>query len=196
MAERPILFSTPMVESLFAGCKTQTRRVITKRNSLGIYDYFDPETAYADNDKDIQGNLKVPKPDMTIHPTAVCKTIVDDIFWVRETCQFIHGDEDGWWVYKADDPDGAVLAGHSLEKWCPSIFMPKKACRLFLKVNRVWPERINDISEADAKREGVGSKAEFKKLWDSINKKRGFGWDVNPWCWCYEFERVEGLNND
>lgn len=34
-------------------------------------------------------------------------------------------------------------------------------------------------------------RAHFAALWDSINAKRGFGWDVNPWVWVVEFERVE-----
>jgi len=32
---------------------------------------------------------------------------------------------------------------------------------------------------------------EISCFWDSINKKRGYGWSNNPWVWVYEFERIE-----
>ena len=31
----------------------------------------------------------------------------------------------------------------------------------------------------------------YQKLWESLNAKRGFSWDANPWVWVYEFGRVE-----
>jgi hypothetical protein len=34
----------------------------------------------------------------------------------------------------------------------------------------------------------------YECLWDSINAKRGYGWDENPWVWVIEFERVEVPN--
>jgi hypothetical protein len=89
--------------------------------------------------------------------------------------------------------------------------MPREAARLFLKVKTVRVERLHDITENDARNEGVKdpydyqepsyynqphvrgmeiNKSAFAGLWDSLNAKRGYGWESNPWVWVYEFERV------
>jgi len=107
-------------------------------------------------------------------------------------------------VYRADGYEADLSAG---EKWCPSIFMPRWASRITLRVTDVRVERVQDISADDARDEGVcldtwklhqshdgtismslAAVQEFRSLWDSINAKRGFGWDVNPWVWVVEFE--------
>jgi hypothetical protein len=70
--------------------------------------------------------------------------------------------------------------------------MPKRASRLTLTVTDVRVQRVQEISEDDVKAEGVRPEgpdlwdrvemlARFAGLWDSLNAKRGFGWDVNPW---------------
>jgi hypothetical protein len=67
-------------------------------------------------------------------------------------------------------------------------------------------ERVQDISEEDARVEGVqlrggwnvndteygvNYRGPFSHLWVSLNAKRGYGWGVNPWCWVYGLERTE-----
>lgn len=87
-------------------------------------------------------------------------------------------------------------------KWRPSIHMPRWACRLVLEVTAVRIERLQAITSDDAIDEGiepsdVGDAREeaafnvtaYAELWDALNKKRGFGWDVNPWVWVVEFKR-------
>lgn len=82
--------------------------------------------------------------------------------------------------------------------------MPKEAARIFLKVKDVRVERLQDITDEDAYREGAGDKdviyqtgacvLEFARLWDSTIKKSDmekYGWNANPWVWVIEFEQCE-----
>ena len=99
-------------------------------------------------------------------------------------------------------------SGQSPLKWRPSIFMPRWASRITLRMTDVWVERVQEISEADVQREGWffqnhdlskrydpvtmdTARQWFAELWDSVNAKRGFSWDSNPWVWVVEFEKVE-----
>lgn len=122
-------------------------------------------------------------------------------------------EEEGWILYRADnehpDVDGDEL------RWSPSLFMPRWASRLTLEITSVKVQRIQEISEGNARAEGIevrmagsfpmyrdysGSDEvfghlpirSFASLWDSINEKRGFGWDSNPHVWVIGFKRVEG----
>jgi hypothetical protein len=92
----------------------------------------------------------------------------------------------------------------------PSIHMPRWACRLVLELTDVRVERVQAITNDDAVDEGclgggepfrdgegewrvpnVSPRDEYRALWDSLNAKRGFGWDVNSWVWVLSFRRVE-----
>lgn len=90
----------------------------------------------------------------------------------------------------------------SMQKWRPSIHMPDWAARIRRRVIAVTVERLQDISEADAVREGfpagrhggTNARHEFACAWDDIYLNRGLGSAVNPWVWRIEFtrENVEG----
>lgn len=212
MKERPILFSTPMVQAILDGRKTQTRRVVKPQpprctengtpysgfqaTTLPIETGYDL-TAYMDNPKYI-GKCPYGNP--------------GDRLWVRETwadLKTLSDDNLKGIIYRADgidhygNEDGYVDTSSEYMKWKPSIFMPKHACRLFLEVIDVRIERLQNITEEDAEKEGIQflrdipdadetltSKELFMCLWDSINEKRGYSWESNPWVWVVEFRRI------
>ncbi len=139
-----------------------------------------------------------------------------DILYVRETwkqttCDYAGG---GYgltdlYLYKADEPIDTTRMMVE-EKWSPSIHMPRAAARIFLRVTDVRPQRLQDITEAQAKANGCGTfeekiagapleafdltaKAALEEIWDAAikPKERGiYGWAANPWVWAIGFERT------
>lgn len=129
-----------------------------------------------------------------------------NILYVQETWQHIDfaGENNGY-VYKVSE--NGILWETETEnwKWRPSIHMPKEAARIWLKVTDVRVERLQDITNKQARMEGVtyvidyrnqGHDAAyaFASLWDSTIKKTDidlYGWAADPWVWVIEFERCE-----
>lgn len=209
---KPILFSTAMVQAILEGRKTQTRRVIKpKPDDGGLWN--DDEFPRSINSEltgwngtvDETGESKEFKP----------KYQKGDILWVRETFS-VEGNTTRNYSFKADLPEWMDAKG--IAKWKPSIFMPKAAARIFLKVISVRAERLHDVTWNDAMAEGIQVKydkdnpeqplykfypcndlrdntylenpvASFCSLWKSINGLES--WDSNPWVWVYEFERID-----
>jgi hypothetical protein len=128
--------------------------------------------------------------------------------WVRETWQYTGPElnEDPGYVYRATDPYWESMEGW---KWRPSVHMPRCASRLTLEITEVGIERLNDLSEADAKAEGTENRSDlawgrggqdedialwavnhghryaFCDLWESINGPGS--WAANPWVWVVKF---------
>jgi len=188
MKDRPILFSGPMVSAILDGRKTQTRRVI-KPQPVKI----DGGVPYRDPPKWGNG-----KPGTAIYRCPY--GMRGDRLWVRETfCRIDGGD----YAYKSTDAQDADAERCRLEygyKWTPSIFMPRWASRITLEIVSMHVERVQEIDEADAKAEGCERRGPndqhgdersyyegYRELWDSINAKRGYGWDKNPYVWVIEF---------
>lgn len=198
---KPIDLSTPDVRATLEGRKTQFRRVLEpqppesagKIVMLGVDELipgFETKThmIIAGNDWGVEAPYQP-----------------GDILWVRETWARLnddyHPDDKGSiYVYKADHITGND--GPDLIKWKPSIFMPRAAARIFLRVTDVRVERLQEILCGDMKREGCipptvtgGQYQQWQRdywipLWDAINAKRGYGWETNPWVWVIEFERA------
>lgn len=231
MKERPILFSGAMVQAILGGCKTQTRRVMkpqpAPRGSFCTNDPQDSCDAFI-SWCDLEDIDRLVHPDIESHwHTQTCPYgVPGDRLWVRETfCAVECGDSklypdarivDGvelWYradiemplMYRLDDSDDAP-------RWRPSIFMPRAYSRITLEITDVRIERVQNISESDARAEGfpmwcesvkhrpIGSKEEHKPylpqewfhgLWDSINAERGYGWSANPWVWVVGFKVVQ-----
>ena len=113
-------------------------------------------------------------------------------------------------AYKADYHRETIGDVVPEPKWRPSIHMPKEAARIWLKVTDVRVERLQEINDKEAKKEGGPLEKEityigegfqtndFAELWDYTIKKSDFdryGWDANPWVWVIDFERCEKPNN-
>jgi hypothetical protein len=204
MKETGILFNAAMVRAILDGRKTMTRRVINPQP-----DYNGLTHAW--------------------HPTKDCTIITPadwsvspgmakycpygqpgDRMWVREAHALVDArcwsglpcvrEPDGHrWAYYREGFDRAA------PRWRPSIHMPRWASRITLEITGVRVERLQEITEKDARAEGVypivrpglnGCEeryyyAAFRELWESINAKRGYGWAVNPWCWVVEFRRID-----
>lgn len=207
MTEKPILFNSEMVKAILDGRKTMTRRVI-KPMSKNQAEWLTPELINdVPHGEIIKGGWQMhhPRADtdyMGVHvehdsPLGWVRCPYGqpgDLLWVRETF-LIKPNGDAF--YRADDPAASGWnSGSTTTKWKPSIFMPRWASRITLRVLDVRVERVQKITEADARAEGVGEWGcdtieVFQDLWDSINAKRGYSWDSNPWVWVVSFEVVE-----
>jgi hypothetical protein len=132
---------------------------------------------------------------------------IGDRLWVRETfTKAPNGD----YIYRADPIFDGCGKGDISWGWTPSIFMPRKAARIFLEVKAVRIERLQEITPKDCYAEGIlfvpqdiGGEEfsrqveddwalfKFQNLWDTLNSRRGYSWDSNPYVYVYEFMRVK-----
>ncbi len=187
--ERPILFSASMVRAILDGRKTQTRRIVKDTGLYAIDEKFHGEETANRERGNLATQCKYGQP--------------GDWLWVKETFQAhpIYG----YPVYRSDymlenGRYGPNPVDAENWPWRPSIFMPRRASRITLKITSVRVERLQDISDTDALAEGITGYEHgadqplpvmcYQTLWDSLNAKRGFGWNVNPWVWVLEFRRT------
>lgn len=222
MKERPILFSGPMVNAILEGRKTMTRSIVDASiedhpESWSAFTVSSTERKYRDT-----WSISKPDPNGRIFGTpsgTSCGRSTElwrgtcpygepgDRLWVRET----------WGLFDTQPSDGPARAHvffratdgerHELrhQLWRPPIFMPRWASRITLEVTGVRLERLQQISEADAKAEGVTPfpldqegdcwtdgthRTAFEYLWQQINVKRA-SWASNPWVWVVEFVRIK-----
>lgn len=206
MRERPILFNGDMVRAILRGDKTQTRRPVRVRKPSDHLVFASP------------------------HASAICPFgIPGDRLWVRETWRagirdpeylmdLVTGDncdvhyradgENGRWTLETIKNGTLQSAPAAPPPWRPSIHLPRWASRLTLEVVSVRAQRVQDITEEDAKAEGVerisdgywmeygprarcvaSARESFASLWRSIYGAAS--WEVNPWVWAVTFKRLE-----
>jgi hypothetical protein len=203
MTDRPILFSAEMVRAILDGRKTQTRRAIKPVptfNGVGaIFDEGDRQEDFVEPYWVFPETCKYGKP--------------GDLLWVREAwtqypIELNPEPCDAWYKATSNGPPPPF-------KWRPSIHMPRWASRITLEVKGVRVERLQDITEDDAKAEGAKAgdwperpecdcneddcaacshypalhKPAFRHIWNKINGPGA--WDENPWVWVISFERVK-----
>ncbi len=208
MKERPIIFNGEMVRAILDGRKTQTRRVVRPQppmtGGLAGYSVFTPEGRVSFRGRSKDGEVTEWFIKRPWDP--------GDLLYVRETWRVHDAAEadiefraDGAVVRRLDVEDNTVWrASKGRTKWRPSIHMPKWAARIWLKVTDVRVERVQEMSFVDWRADFAPtdiqvekSRASFtgaayqrehsRQLWDSINQKRGFGWEINPWVWVVTF---------
>jgi len=204
MKERPILFSTPMVQAILDGRKTQTRRKINHFGNNMHYGMLLGAWGLSDDPQHIKDNkwqwtLQTDVDDNGIFYLNCPYGQIGDVLWVRETFAMSYdtedhpelpgNDQETGYVYKAD---GKPF--YQIDKWKPSIFMPREACRIRLEITNIRVERLREISESNAISEGIihnsmnDPRIEFQWLWQSINGIES--WELNPYVWVIEFKKL------
>ena len=215
----PILFNTEMVRAIMDGRKTVTRRLVKPQPTYSPNDGFSWKGgAYG---TDLPPTIK----GAAYNFRCAAPYKQGDILYVRETWTLEEFyDDEALIKFKAGGKQGLDYETkgelyHKLckfvdDKWYPSLFMPKEAARIFLKITDVRLEQLKDITEEQAINEGCRAGSfeykgpvwgqddydewtateEFANLWNSTIKKSDFeqyGWEANPWVWVIEFERCE-----
>ncbi len=222
MKERGMIFNGEMVRAILDGRKTQTRRSMKPQPANDIARGTFPNTeAYG-----WVSSMKHKFGSTTAHFCPFGQP--GDRIWVRETFQGPLFDFEQMESYlddnsKFEKPEFCQYAADGKPApeyydaednlhcgWRPSIHMPRWASRILLEITDVHVERLNSISEEEARSEGVArlregywknyqpgwtqhqlsARGSFATLWDSIY---GSGeWDRNPWVWVITFKRIEG----
>jgi hypothetical protein len=170
----PIIFTNESVMAFLNGHKIQTRRVIKPQPELR---------------KDCKGRYQI-----------------GDLLWVKETFRWCP--DTNSYCYKASQPYAnehcrkfASVCEH-WPKWRSPIHMPCVASRITLEVTDTRIERLQDITFDDCLAEGIcypfsysrppKEIERFRDIWNSINAKNGFGWDINPWVQVINFRYAGG----
>jgi hypothetical protein len=206
--ESPILFSGAMVRAILDGRKTMTRRVL-KLQPIYAFDAIFCEDDGTWNTGDALTGQRFEK--------LPVKYTVGNYLWVREAWR-THGTYDR--LKPSDVPVDAPISyeasradGDFFGKLRPSMFMCRWMNRITLEVTAVKVERLQDISEEDAKSEGIywselfsgwtsgagpdescdyhsgRAAVAFFKLWERINGDGSR--KANPWVVAYNFKVVE-----
>ena len=230
MKERPILFSAPMVRAILDGRKTQTRRIVKGSSDVECDRWVAHDGLHTPASDELARGVFDPVGDAYRCPYGE----PGDRLWVRESCWLLFADYytgDGERAGSARVVPGAREDGDPPAVWCAvdgplpaippndhgwrwarrnSIHMPRYASRILLDVVSVRVERLQDISEDDARAEGVTPfpiggedcwsdgtrRSAFEYLWGQINgfvgdPKARAPWASNPWVWVVTFKRTE-----
>lgn len=215
MKETGLMFKAPLVLAILAGQKTQTRRIVKwKGLQKGLNLGFSGLRAGKTCDNWVLESNTPTSSEWRCTPTPCPFGKPGDRIYVRETwnpdppC-------DGTWAYtqwagcrqgqiegvpkQFRTPEHCMYAASTDAEsvWTPSVHMPKWAARIWLEITGVRVERLQSITEADAKAEGAVLKNSpaahltsyrrgFQELWEST----GGDWPANPWVWVIDFKTI------
>lgn len=220
MITLPILMVDWTVRATIDGHKTETRRVVTRGTSACEVPLEDLELEDAWSDPVERGHGCL-KASALNHPDEGSRDSIhsiyprwapDDFLYVREAWAPLDGIGDpgvtaiaAGALYRADHRGGLR---YDVKRWRPSIYMPRKIARIWLRVESVHAERLQEISGQGALDEGIernhvsiGDTVEdvrgrFRIKWDALNGKGGFGWDANPWVWVIRYSLTKGPRDE
>jgi DNA-binding MarR family transcriptional regulator len=213
---KPILFNTEMVQAIMDGRKTVTRRIVKPQPKEGV--------------RSGKSACGIGLFDPSGMPVCMSPYQIGDILWVRETWKILDVMESASMRFEylagGKISDAISVSAGRIEKilkflnkkgWLPSLFMPREAARIFLRVTDVRAERLQEITADEARKEGITDNcnpckvghlfeecetcpmridvvSEFQDLWNSTIKPADldrYGWDANPFVWVISFERCE-----
>lgn len=218
MKERGMIFNSEMVRAILSNRKTQTRRVMKvqpESNQLGLLLITD-STKRSDIGKYHWAESNATGNHVRSKLFSCPFGAVGDRIWVRETWAEAGASAPDLKLYRANYPEHVPSIYENVPpaeeiRWTPSIHMPRTASRIQLEITDVRVERLNAISEEDARAEGIidggclncgehepcgcanpepDATDAFAYLWQSIYGQES--WNANPWVWVIEFKRVEG----
>lgn len=188
-----MIFNGEMVRAILDGGKTQTRRPVK-------VPHIDRDAMCELSGNELAGELSAGNYRNSPHGKP------GDRIWVRETWNKYGG----LLTYRADydwieDMKKEMACHESYPKWHPSIHMPRWASRITLEITGVRVERLRDLSEDDAKSEGITPpsggvlpgweyRINFRDLWMSIYGADN--WEANPWVWVIEFKVVPNVQDN
>ena len=221
MKIKSIPFNTDVVRAILDGRKTVTRRVLKPQPIHDNGFWKIGGAGWSDKIKAVHpvpchslwnrmpcepGDILYAQETWSRKQATQCLGITDEC--PHKSCETANGPCFGYeYIFQAEPTDHLPTG----EKWRPSIHMPREAARIFLRVTGVRVERLQDITNEDAEKEGCrgvyhGRKGfpgsgfvltpvdEFSEEWHGTIKPSDrpiYGWAANPWVWVIEFERCE-----
>ena len=221
----PILFNTDMVRAILDGRKTVTRRLIKApvlskveppkkvnlKNGVANFEWNTPKTAGG-------FEIKMPYQPGDILYVRECG-IIQSMKNFDKTVKMYFPADDTLIEFKVTPDEYERLSRFQEDKKLSPYWLTKQESRIWLKVKDVRVERLKDMTDKDALKEGAQGVEcdhaglgvygctdcmntgwlepailEFMGIWNSTIKKSdldSYGWDANPWVWVIEFERCE-----
>ncbi|SKA52846.1 hypothetical protein [Photobacterium toruni] len=219
----PMIFNTEMVSALLEGHKIVTRRPLKPQPTKSGRGYIHWHSNIYKTMVNLDAVNSLSMLEGFLSASDICPVAsIGDLIWVRETFQGPLFDTEKMPEYqenstKFETPEYCIYAATDKKqefydmddnlicRWRPSIHMPRWASRITLKVTDVRIERVKEITDAQAEKEGMMTteasqnaaiagglgwferpSVQFKNLWQRIYEN----WESNPYVWVIEFEVI------